>query len=129
MTQSETKEFTELATFVRDIREPFDQIWLKWWDWHLTHPEVLHKLRHFALRAKERGMAQYGIGALWEVLRWHVAVEDGKIDEFKCCNNYRSRYARYLMWRFPELKGFFNLRELRAPARSVMGLTGVEDAQ
>jgi hypothetical protein len=110
----ETKAFTELATFLAAIREPFDQIWLKWWDWHLQHPVVERQLRGLALTAKSKGMARYGIGAIWEVLRWHLRIDGGKVEEFKCANAYRSRYARYLMWKYSELKDFFVLRELRS---------------
>ncbi len=107
--------FDELTQFLHAIREPFDKIWLAWWDWHVSHPDVEEQLHALALQAKRRNFARYGIGAIWEVLRWHLQIIDGKTEEFRCSNDYRSRYARYLMWKYPdELADFFELRPLRA---------------
>jgi hypothetical protein len=59
-----------------------------------------------------RGYMTYGIGALWEVIRWHYTVE--KEGEFKCRNAFRSRYARYLMWKHDDLRGFFDTTKLKS---------------
>jgi hypothetical protein len=114
MNDARGKELDELFKFLGDIGESADLIWLRFWDWHLQHPDVETELRDLALKAKRAGLKIYGIGAVWEVLRWHLRILDGKTEEFKCCNDYRSRYARFLMWKYPELRGFFTLRELRA---------------
>ena len=57
---------------------------------------------------------RYGIGGLWERLRWHFHIEQGLGDDFKLNNDFRSRYARLLLEDHPELGAFFELRELRA---------------
>jgi hypothetical protein len=108
------QSLNELTNFLTAIGEPFDKIWLRFWDWHLLHPDVEVALKELALKAHVAGLKVYGIGAIWEVLRWHLRIVNGRTEEFKCCNDYRSRYARFLMWRYPELKGFFTLRDLRA---------------
>jgi hypothetical protein len=108
------KEVDVLIDFLKDIGESGDLIWLNFWNYHLQHPDVEFQLRNLALNAKRAGLKVYGIGAIWEVLRWRLRVEGGRIEEFKCSNDYRSRYARFLMWRHPELQGFFVLRELRS---------------
>ena len=106
--------FDELAKFLKAIGEPFDKIWLRFWGWHLEHPDLEIQLRDLSLKALRAGLKVYGIGAIWEVLRWHLRIVNGRVEEFKCSNDYRSRYARYLMWKHPELKGFFVMRDLRA---------------
>ncbi len=57
-----------------------------------------------------RGHQRYGIGGLWEVLRWHRAMQIDTQETFKLCNDYRAWYARHLMQTVQELDGFFNLR-------------------
>jgi hypothetical protein len=63
------------------------------------------------MEVRGAGFTKFAIGCLWEVLRWYFQVR--KTEEFKCCDQYRSRYARWLMWRYPALKGFFDEKPLR----------------
>ena len=51
--------------------------------------------------------------ALFERVRWHVAIEQGD-DVFKVNNNLTSHYARLIMTCEPDLAEFFETRELRA---------------
>ena len=96
------------ASAARNIQERFEAF-------HHAHPEVYRQLVLFARQAKASGRAQYGIGALFERVRWHFYIEQRLGDEaWKLNNNYRSRYARLIMQQEPDLRGFFNLRELRA---------------
>ncbi len=85
----------------------------KFWEFHTAHPEVYRRLRELALQMRRRGVQQYGIGGLFEVLRWKEALRTHDPDGYKLNNNYRSFYARLLMEREPELRGFFELRTLR----------------
>ena len=63
---------------------------------------------------RRRGVTQYGIGGLFEVLRWQRRMETvDPASDYKLNNNYRSFYARLLMEREPELRDFFELRSLR----------------
>jgi hypothetical protein len=105
--------FSELAKFLAAIGERIDKIWLRWWDWHLNNPHVEFKLLALARKAQKAGLVKYGISPVWEVLRWHLTVDAGKIEEFKCSNDYRSRYARFLMWKYPDIAEFFRTRPLR----------------
>jgi hypothetical protein len=83
-------------------------------DFHVQNPEVYVELRTLALQMRRRGVEQYGIGGLFEVLRWHRRMQTvDQASEFKLNNNYRSFYARLLMDNEPELDGFFELRTLR----------------
>lgn len=85
----------------------------KFWEFHAAHPEVYRKLRDLALQMRRRGVQQYGIAGLFEVLRWRETLRTRDADGFKLNNSLRSFYARLLMEKEPELKGFFEVRTLR----------------
>ena len=85
----------------------------KFWEFHTQNPEVFRKLRELALQMRRRGLEQYSIKSLFEVLRWHHALETNDPSGFKLNNNYTSFYARLLMEQEPDLKDFFELRTLR----------------
>lgn len=78
------------------------------------HPEVYTYLVELAFSAFNRGFRHYGIGALWERMRWHFHIEEDRAEEFKLNNNYRSRYARKIIAEHPALEEFFEIRALRA---------------
>jgi len=80
---------------------------------HAANPHVYQELVKLARRARRRGVARIGIGMLFEVLRWNVALRTGG-DEFKLNNNYRSYYARLIMLTEPDLVGVFETRQLHA---------------
>lgn len=85
----------------------------QFWDYHEENPDVYRQLRDLALQMRRRGVSQYGIKGLFEVLRWHRALETKDDAGFKLNNNYTSFYARLLMDNEPELAGFFELRTQR----------------
>ena len=91
---------------------PDDAIQRAFEKFHHEHPQVYRKLRELAFQVLQHGYEHYGIGALWERMRWHFAFEVKEAEVFKLNNNYRSRYARLLMAQEPELKDFFETREL-----------------
>jgi hypothetical protein len=82
-------------------------------EFHAANPHVYDELVMLARRARRAGTTRLGIGMLFEVLRWRHALRT-RGDDFKLNNNYRSRYARMLMDREPDLNGVFEIRELRA---------------
>jgi len=82
-------------------------------EFHKENPKVYLALRDRALQLKRRGWNHYGIKAIVEVVRFHRALETTDPD-FKLNNNYSSRYARILMEQEPELKNFFQIRELKS---------------
>ena len=79
---------------------------------HRANPHVYRALRDLALDLKRRGRDSWGIGGLFEVLRWQRAMTTTDA-EFKLNNNLRAYYSRYLMQHEPELAGFFETREIR----------------
>jgi hypothetical protein len=98
--------------FCRD--EP-DRIERDFWAFHIANPCVYQELRDHALELRRRGRTHYGIKALFEVVRFHRALQtlDPKY-EWKLNNNYSSLYARMLMANEPELRNFFHTRVRRA---------------
>lgn len=82
-------------------------------EFHRDNPEVFAQLVKLSLDLKKRGRARYGIGGLFEVVRWHRAMSTRAYDGFKLNNNHRAYYARMIMEKLPELDGFFELRRVR----------------
>lgn len=78
---------------------------------HRENPDVYAELLALALAGRRRGLKRLGIGSLFEVIRWNRALATVG-EPFKLNNSYRSRYARLLMEREPELAGVFETRAL-----------------
>lgn len=82
-------------------------------EFHAENPHVYDALVALARQAKARGHRALGIGMLWEVLRWNRLFDTRRDAEgFKLNNNLRSRYAREIHAREPDLAGIFHLRDL-----------------
>jgi len=81
---------------------------------HKEHPEVYDYLVYLCRELQSRGFRHYGIGALWERMRWHFAIDQNRGEDFKLNNNYRSLYARLIVSEHPDLDGFFEFRVLKA---------------
>ena len=112
MNDDQLREFREFLTAIEENPHPEpNSIWARWWAWRCEHPDVEVHLHALVTSAIRRGFKHYGLKALWEVLRWHFNVE--KTEDFKCANAYTSRYARFLMWKHPDLAGYFHTAELR----------------
>jgi hypothetical protein len=80
---------------------------------HAANPQVYSNLVALARQQKAFGRDHVGIGMLFEVLRWQHSLQTTG-DDFLLNNNFRSRYARLIQQREPELAAMFNVRELRA---------------
>jgi hypothetical protein len=78
------------------------------------NPHVYEKLRDLSLKLRLVNCRErFGIGQLWEVLRWKMFVEIERPEgqkAVKLSNNHRAYYARLLMDRNEELKDLFVLR-------------------
>lgn len=88
----------------------FEKMRADWFKFKADHPEVGAELERLAMQLRARGFKRYSLKALFEVLRYHRAI-DCRDGEFKLNNNFTAFYARELMARNPELEGFFELRE------------------
>ncbi len=92
---------------------PSDPLAEKFQDFHEANPLVYAQLRDLALKMRRTGRERYSIWGLFNVLRWHRALETTD-DDFKLNNNYTPYYARLLMKKEPELEGFFHTRQSNA---------------
>jgi hypothetical protein len=81
---------------------------------HTANPWVYQRLRQRALDLKSTGINHYGIGGLYETLRYEASLTGRDVDGFKLNNNYRALYARELARNEPQLEHFFKFR-LRKP--------------
>lgn len=80
---------------------------------HAENPHVYAELVAMARRARKQGHQKLGIGMLWEVLRWNTLFSTQKDPAgFKLNNDLRSRYAREIQAREPDLAGIFDTRAL-----------------
>lgn len=83
---------------------------------HTANPGVYNGLVRLARQAKAAGRDRIGIGMLFEVLRWEWITGALSPDDeaWKLNNNYRSRYARLIQEREPDLTDIFETRTLRS---------------
>lgn len=76
---------------------------------HVRNPQVMRMAVDIARYVKGRGLKRYGIGAIWEILRFRALETLG--DKYKLNNSYRAWYARAIMKGYPDLEGFLSTRE------------------
>lgn len=84
---------------------------ISWREFHQDNPEVELMLFRLAMGVRMRGYKTYGLPALWEVLRYNMAIEFPNRD-YKFPNGYKAYYARLLMLKHPALEDFFRIREM-----------------
>jgi hypothetical protein len=77
------------------------------------NPQVYEKFRMICCKLKARGHDRWGAKAIWEVLRYEMALEtNAPASGPRLNNNHVSRLARRVLEE-PEFEGFFELRQLR----------------
>ncbi len=84
----------------------------QWWAFHRRNPGVFKSFRDNALRMKACGRKRYSAWAIINKVRWDYDLKT-EGDEFKINNNHIALYARYMIHKHPEFKGFFNLRGMK----------------
>jgi hypothetical protein len=77
------------------------------------NPMIYELLVAGAYDAVTEGHKRFGIGYIWERIRWKLPIETYGSD-FKLNNNFRSRYVRKIEANEPGLVGFFRKRSLRS---------------
>jgi len=83
---------------------------LQWHACKKQNPFLISKLAEMALELKSLGHDRYSINGLFEALRWETRHSTGDFG-LKVNNNHRAFAAREVMNSYPELEGFFALRE------------------
>jgi hypothetical protein len=76
---------------------------------HLANPHVYSEIVKLAREAREVGMPRWSMAGIFEVLRWRSAIGT-RGGGWKLPNAYRAYYARLVMDRCPDLRGFFVLK-------------------
>lgn len=79
------------------------------------NPTVFPQFRMLAVKLKAKGINRWGAKAIWEVLRYEMALKSVTSGEkYALNNNFTSRFARKLMDEEPEeFAGFFETRTLK----------------
>ena len=79
------------------------------------NPTIYPKFRMLAVKLKAKGIDRWGAKAIWEVLRYEMALKSVTSGEkYALNNNYTSRFARKLMTEEPDdFAGFFETRTLK----------------
>jgi hypothetical protein len=81
--------------------------------YHEANPHVFDKIVSYTFHLRLAGRKRYGIAAIIERVRWDYATSTSEDDKgFKINNDFRSRYARLIEQKYPELKGFFKTRAI-----------------
>ncbi len=76
---------------------------------HTRNPGVYAYAVRISRYTKARGVNHYGIGAIWEIMRFKYLETHGDI--YKLNNNYRAWYARRIMALEADLAEFFSIRD------------------
>jgi hypothetical protein len=77
------------------------------------NPKIWEAFKKYSFLAKnERHFKNYSANGIFEIIRWHTELNSR--NNYKVNNNFRPDYARKMMEEFPEFKGFFRVRELKA---------------
>jgi|TARA_R110002020_G_scaffold1635_4_gene7422 hypothetical protein len=83
---------------------------LQWQQCKAKNPNLLPQLAGLARELKLAGHSRYSMDGLFHILRWETRSTTGDLG-LKVNNNHTAFAARDLMAQFPDLQGFFALRE------------------
>jgi len=76
---------------------------------HARNPGVYALAVRVCRYLQARGFQHYGIGAVWEIMRFKYLETRGDI--YKLNNNYRAFYSRLIMAQEDDLSSFFRTRK------------------
>ena len=87
------------------------------------NPQIWQQFRMLAVKLKAKGIDRYGAKAIWEVLRYELALKAVTSGEkYALNNNFTSRFARKLMEE-EDFIGFFEIRQLKGGEPQSSNLT------
>tara|TARA_R100001163_G_C4987416_1_gene141284 strand:+ start:454 stop:786 length:333 start_codon:yes stop_codon:yes gene_type:complete len=93
-----------------DSATPPSKLELQWHACKNKNKSLLPTLARMARELKRCGYTHYSINGLFEALRWETRHSTGDLG-LKVNNNHRAFAARDLMSIYPDLDGFFRVRE------------------
>ena len=88
------------------------------YEFHNANPQVYERIVEVCHALRRNGIGKYSINTILHAIRFErdlrtsgqVVACDNKPQRVKLNNNHAPYYARLVMAREPELKGFFDLR-------------------
>lgn len=80
-------------------------------EFHRKNPGVYELFKRFTFEAINSGRDNFGVGMIWERMRWYTQIET-RGDPFKLNNNHRAYYGRLFMRDYPPHDGFFRTRKV-----------------
>ncbi len=81
--------------------------------YHRENPDVYIEFKQFAQQMRNAGRSRYSAEAIINAIRWHRDLKTTG-DVFKINNDFKSIYARLLIYYHPEFADFFQLRCIRS---------------
>jgi hypothetical protein len=82
--------------------------------WHSRNPSVWRKFENKALALIAKGKQRWGAKAIFEVIRYERAEEEGgQFDDYAVNNNYPAYYARIFAAKYPQHSKFFEFRAVK----------------
>ena len=102
-------DYSDLPLFIKHAKPP-SKLLAAWEECKEAQPGLLPELARLARELKAMGRNRYSINGLFEILRWETRHTTGDL-QLKINNNHRAFAARDLMQLYPDLEGFFALRE------------------
>ena len=113
MTEQLQPSLFDRLNHLRHGHETIEEAFIRF---HNAHPGVYGELAALSRRWLAQGKGRWSIDAAFQVLRWErrMAGLPDPAFEFKLNDHFRSRYARLLMEREPDLEELFEVRMLRA---------------
>jgi hypothetical protein len=83
---------------------------------HAANPQVYQYIIKLTKAQYMRGKERFGLKALWEQIRWHIALGEIRIrGDYMLNNDFTSRYVRMLVAEHPAYRGLFETRMLKSP--------------
>lgn len=102
---------TDLFTYRPAPKDPYfdTRVARKAAEFDQENPIVYSLFVKFAKQARSKGHQKFAAAAIFERIRWEIAIET-TAEDFKLNNNHKAYFARKAMLEYPELSGFFNTR-------------------
>jgi hypothetical protein len=97
-------------TLFEDMKDPKLE---RFEEFHSQNPQVYAMLVREARRLRAVGHRRYSIQALFEIVRWHRALETTDDTGFKLSNDFKPFYARLIDRNEEDLHGFFVLKRTK----------------
>lgn len=80
---------------------------------HENNPHIWELFKRFTNAVQASGRTEYSAYAIFERIRWHMAVDTNDDNGFKLNNNHRPYYARMYQAQYPNKARFFRTRVLK----------------